>query len=95
MRCSWSASYPTLHTLDIVRCVLCCAYAPVKTCACGGGGGGGAHMCMHASSLLVAMSVSAMHPTTHCDNLFFIYYLFHQSRLERFVFHARPSKEPF
>ena len=26
---------------------------------------------MHASSVLVAMSVCVMHPPTHCDNLFF------------------------
>ena len=28
-------------------------------------------MRMHASSVLVAMSVCVMHPPTHCDNLFF------------------------
>ena len=39
-------------------------------------GGGGAHMRMHASSVLVAMSVCAMQPPTHCDNLFFVFYLF-------------------
>ena len=75
---------PTLPTLDIVCCVLCCAYAPAKMCVCWGGGG--AHMCMHASSVLVAMSVCVMHPPTHCDNRIFIFYLFYQSRLERFVF---------
>ena len=41
---------------------------------------------MHASSVLVAMSVCVMHPPTQCDNLFFIFYLFYQSTLERFVF---------
>ena len=40
-------------------------------------------MRMHASSVSVAMSVCAMHPPTHCDNLFFVLYLFyHSSRLE-------------
>ena len=61
---------PTLPTLDIVCCVLCCAYAFAKLCVCWGGGGGG-HMRIHASSVLVAMSVSVMHTPTHCDNLFF------------------------
>ena len=28
-------------------------------------------MRIHASSVLVAMSVRVMHPPTHCDNLFF------------------------
>ena len=28
-------------------------------------------MCMHASSVLVAMSVCVMHPPTNCDNLNF------------------------
>ena len=59
---------PTLPTLDIVCCVLRCAYAFAKLCVCWGGGG---HMRIHASSVLVAMSVCVMHPPTHCDNLFF------------------------
>ena len=58
---------PTLPTLEIACCVLCCAYAFAKLCVWGGGG----HMRMHASSVLVAMSVCVMHPRTHCDNLFF------------------------
>ena len=74
---------PTLPTLDIVCCVLCRAYAPAKLCVCWGGG---AHMCMHASSVLVAMSLCVMHPPTHCVNLFFMFYLLYRSRLERFVF---------
>ena len=49
-------------------------------------GGGGAHMRMHASSVSVAMSVCAMQPPTHCDNLFFVFYVFYQSKLEGFVF---------
>ena len=32
---------------------------------------GGGDMRMHASSVLVAMSVCVMHPPAHCDNLFF------------------------
>ena len=55
----------SLPTLDIVSCVLCCAYAFAKLCVCWGGGG---HMRMHASSVLLAMSVCVMHPSTHCDN---------------------------
>ena len=43
-------------------------------------------MCMHAKSVLVAMSVSVMHPQTHCNNLFSVFYLFYQSRPERLVF---------
>ena len=59
---------PTLPTLDIVSCVLCCAYAFAKLCVSWGGGG---YMRMHASSVLVAMSVCVMHAPTHCDNLLF------------------------
>ena len=59
---------PTLPTLDIVCCVLFCAYAFAKLCVCWGRGG---HMRMHASSVLFAMSVCVMHPPTYCDNLFF------------------------
>ena len=77
----------TLPTLDSVCYVLCCAYAPAELSVCWGRGG--AHMCMHASSVLVAMSVCVMHPPTRCDTLFFLFYLFYQSRLERFVFYAR------
>ena len=29
-------------------------------------------MRMHASSVLVAMSVCVMHPPTHCDNFFYV-----------------------
>ena len=43
-------------------------------------------MRMHASSVLVAMSVCVMHPPTHRDNLFFMLYLFVHARLERSVF---------
>ena len=74
---------PTLPTLDIACCVLCCAYAPAKLCVCLGGGG---HMCMHASKVLVAISVCVMHPPTHNDDLVFIFYLLCQSKLEGFVF---------
>ena len=65
--------------------VVCCVVhmLPQK---CVYAGGGGAHMSMPGSSVLVAMSVCVMHPPTHCDNLFFIFYLFYQSRLERSVF---------
>ena len=58
MRCLWWASYPTLPTLDILCCVLClCQIVCVW--------GGGAHMPMHASSLVVFMSVCVFppHPT--------------------------------
>ena len=44
-------------------------------------------MRMHASSVLVAMSVYGIHPPpTQVDYLFFVLYLFYQSRLEQFVF---------
>ena len=46
-------------------------------------------MRMHASSVLVAISVYVMHPPpppTQVDYLFFVLYLFYKSRLERFVF---------
>ena len=46
-------------------------------------------MRMHASSVLVAMSVYVIPPPpppTQVDYLFFVLYLFCQSRLERFVF---------
>ena len=45
-------------------------------------------MCMHASSVLVAMSVYVMHPPppTQVDYLFFVLYLTYQSKLERFAF---------
>ena len=44
---------------DILCCVLCCAYAYAKVW------GGGAHMTMHASSVLVLISVCVLplHPT--------------------------------
>ena len=42
-------------------------------------------MCMHALSVLVAMSLSVIQPQTHCENLIFMFYLFYQCRLERFV----------
>ena len=46
---------------DILCCVLCCAYAYAKVCVWGGG----AHMTMHASSVLVFISVCVLplHPT--------------------------------
>ena len=39
-------------------------------------------MRMHASRVLVAMSVYVMQPPTHCDNLFFVLYLFYLSGLQ-------------
>ena len=54
MRCLCLPSYPP-HTLDILCCVLCCAYAYAKL------GGGGARMPMHALSVLVSKSVCIMH----------------------------------
>ena len=47
-------------------------------------------MRMHASSVLFAMSVCVMHPGTHCDNLFFVLYLFYQSRIDQFASQAQP-----
>ena len=45
-------------------------------------------MRMHASSVLVAMSVYVMHPPppTQVEDLFFVLYRFYQSKQERFVF---------
>ena len=43
-------------------------------------------MRMHASSVLVPVSVCVMNPKFHCDNLLFVFYAFCQSRLERFPF---------
>ena len=83
MRCLWSASYTTLPTLDIVCCVLCCAYAPAQLCVCLGGG---AYVYACVKCVGCYECVCVMHPPTHCDNLFFIFYLFYQSRLEQFVF---------
>ena len=49
--------------------------------------GGGVNMCMHVSSVLVAMSVEVMNPATkHFDNLFFVLHLLCLPKLERFVF---------
>ena len=58
MRCLCLASYHSLPTLHILCCVLCCVYAYAKLCVCGGG----AHMPVHASSLVVVMSVCVMDP---------------------------------
>ena len=65
-------------------CGMCCGvHMPMQNCVCGGGGG---DMRMHASSVLVAMSVCAVHPSTLCDNLLFVFYLFCHSKLERYAF---------
>ena len=58
-------------------CVVWCIYSRTAVRILGGRGGG-AHMGMHKSSVLVAMSVCAMHPRGNCDNSFFIFYLFYQ-----------------
>ena len=34
MRCLCLPSYPPLPTIDILCCVLCCAYAYAKLCVC-------------------------------------------------------------
>ena len=46
-------------------------------------------MRMHASSLLVATSLCAMHLPSHCDDLFFKSYLFYLSWSQQFVFEPR------
>ena len=60
MRCLCLTSWPTLPPRDILCCVLCRAYAYAKVC-----GGGGAQMTMHASSVLIFISVCVLplHPT--------------------------------
>ena len=68
MTCLWSASYAPSPPLTSY--VVCCVVHMLPQ-NCVHAGGGGAHMCMHVSSVLVAMSVCVMHPLTHCDNLFF------------------------
>ena len=66
--------------------LMCCrVHMRMQNLVCAAGGGG-AHLCMHASSVLVAISVCAMHPPTHCGNLLFVFYLFYQSKLEQFMF---------
>ena len=79
----WQLRQLLVPTLDILCCVLCCVYAYAKLCVCGGGG---AHMPLHASSLLVFMSVCVMDPPPHFGDLLFVFYQFYLSRLERFVF---------
>ena len=79
------ALFPPLHPRHCMFCVV------VFVCPCQTVyvlGEGGVHMRMHVSSVLVAMSVYAMHPPppTHVDYLFFVLYLLYHSTLERFVF---------
>ena len=81
------ALFPSLpaSTLYVVCCSVC---MPMPNCM-SVRGGGGVHMCMHASSVLVAMSVYVMHPTppTQVHYLCFVLYPFYESRLERLEFY--------
>ena len=79
------ASYHSLSTLDILCCVLCCVYAYANLCVCVVVVGG-AHMCMHASSLVVFMSVCVMHLPPCPTDLLLVFYEFYLSRVEEMVF---------
>ena len=70
-------------TLYVVCCSVC---MPMPNCICARAMGG-VYMRMHASSVLVAMSVYVIPPPpVQVDYFFFVLYLFYQSKLERFVF---------
>ena len=71
LRCWCVPSYPPPHPQ---RCMLCCGvHMRMQICVCARGRG--AHMRMHASSVLIALSVCVMQHPTHFDNLFFVFYL--------------------
>ena len=58
---------------------------PMQNCVCAGRGGGHICVCMRQVYRLLCVYVPCT-PQTHCDNLFFFFYLFYLSRLQGFVF---------